>query len=213
MHKYILSIIGILIFAISSYAQMSAEEALSIIEENGLVVRVSSYKTQIDTLESLIHSDKVSSSRKESLSLRLSELKSEYSRKTRMMMAYFDSYFDYCEVHFVPDYMFKEIVNGKRGEIFLNKDLELVGKESNLTQNFVFASFPYNKFRPLKIRHSKYLEEYNAYASILPPFPTISKASDILRIFRSLNKKEDINLTKTIKGLNDKLHQLKRELR
>lgn len=195
-------------FLTNGFSQMSADEAITLLKNEGLVVRVNCHNAQLDTMKRLLGSDSVSDLKKTKLKERIESLEIEYNRKTSLLMESFENHFDFCEVYFVPDHLFKQFTNGERQNIFLDKDLEFHSIEKVISDRFVFVYFPYSKFRPLRIRQSKYNEMVSEYARILPPFLEKSKSSDIFRIFRSGSKQELKDLEKTISGFNQSLHRL-----
>jgi len=208
MFKCLLSVLFISCFITNGFSQMTSNEAIDLLKNDGLVVRVNCHNTQLDTMKSLLKSESVSELKKAKLKLRIESLESESRRKASLLMQSFEDHFNFCEVYFVPDHLFKQFTNGERQNIFLNKDLELYSIEKNISNQFVFAFFPYSKFRPLRLRQSKYNEMVSDYALILPPFPEKSKSSDIFRIFRSQSKQELNDIKKTISGFNQTLHRL-----
>jgi len=173
---------------------MDTEEAMNIIEEHGLVVRVNFYKATLDSLSRIIQLGDVSEVKKKKLEELYVQTLFESEKNINLLLESYRNNFGFCKIHFVPDYLFKEFVEGKRDSIFLNENLQLITND-DFPERFVFVSYdyvfqnsgPWYEETALQIRFSEYKTEISDYRSIRGAIPRTLKFTTgdfIKRLFR-----------------------------
>jgi len=193
-------------------AQLDTEAALSLVKENGLVIRLNCNSAKLDTLKQIIHRGNIKEETKSKLIKERENSLLEFDEKNRRIIQSFVDEYKFSKVYFVPDSLFKEFVEGNRTMTFVDKDLKLYSNNS-IPDHFVFAYFDYDmKLDVIRIRHSEYKSEILDYKMVKGIFPNKVKNSkgffgSIKSIF-SLGSDWRKDLTSTIQQLDKKLKML-----
>lgn len=155
-------------------AQMNAEEAFTLLESDGLVVRVITHKTKLDSLDRMLERELSDSARSKLEKLKKeSQEKAEFEIKSQLQI-YNDKY-TFSKVSFVPDYLFNDFRSGEREMVFFDQNAEL-SSNRDIGERFVFAYVDYDSYNTIKIRSSEYIEEHAEYRAISGDFPVNLKS-------------------------------------
>jgi len=201
-----------LLYSIPMHAQMETQEALDVIKDHGLVIRLNCNSAKIDTINSILKRGDLKESTAKKLKSQRDKTVKEFDEKNKVIIQTFQSNYEFSKVYFVPDSLFREFVDGRRDMIFLDADFNTFSDES-VPDHFVFGYFDYSmKLNTLTLRHSEYKNEIAAYKMVKGLFPDKIKASSgfwsaVKSVF-TLGINWQKNLPNTVKKLQEQLDEI-----
>ncbi len=207
-----LTIIFLFLGTYSLSGQMETAEAFDLIQNDGLVIRLNCNKAKIDTLGNIINRGGLKEATKAKLIKEREKTMQEFNEKNKRVIARFEELYSYSKVYFVPDSLFKEFVEGRRENIFVNNK-NVLFSETSFPDHFVFAYFDYSmKMNALRFRHSEYKPQIADYKQIKGKFPADIKGSGgvmgFLKTLVTFGNNWEEYLDKTIKNLQSKFEEL-----
>ncbi len=212
--KYCFNCIALIFLFSGTYlhAQMDTPEAISLIKEKGLVLRLNCNSAKLDTLTSLIKRAGLSDKSINKIKQERDKSKKEFDEKNAYIIQSFLRDYKFSKIYFVPDSLFKEFVSGRRENIFVDESLELF-TDASFPQHFVFGYFNYDmKLSSIKFRHSEYKPVIADYKMIKGDFPKEVKGNGgffgALKGFFSFGINWKKNLNNTLKKLGEDLAQV-----
>ena len=148
-----------------------AEQAIQILKEGVLIVRLETNSRKIDELEKLMASEEVDEAKKERLATLVEATKAETHKKNKIFVDAFQAHYDFSKVLFMYDTSAVHLTAGKTEGIFLNNSLAPDPSIKLNDDKYLIAYFGKNPLNHTKSDVEGMVILDGSMNVIPPPFP------------------------------------------